>query len=475
MAEHRRARPFVFAGSVAVTHAGAIAIGALLLTWPAIYNRFPLLYPDSISYLDDGRDVARALFLRQFSEHYGIRSLIYSLGILPFHWNANAWPVVALQCFLAAYVIWLVVRSIGMGGEHRIVWEYLVLMAALSVLTSLSWFACLIMPDVLGPLLYLCFYLLMFALKTLSRGERIGVGLIAWWAATSHLTHLMLAAGLCVVFVLLIPFPLFEMRGRLRGIGDAALVVLLAVVGQVGLNIYLYHRVSLCAEAPPYLMARIIGDGPGRWYLQQHCGEAKLALCDYADKLSDNGDDFLWGEHGVWPTASEEAKQRMSQEEMRFVQAAVRAYPRAELLQSARNFWRQLQAFGVYVFDANSWMSGNVENVLPGQGARYLRSFQAHDDLPLDFFSDAVNWTVAASLALIALLGILLRPHLQPPMAGLALIVFSAVIANAFVTAVFSNVEDRYQSRVMWLVPLLAGVLALAYLERRHGATPTVT
>lgn len=445
-------------------------MGALLLTWPALYNRFPLLYPDSISYLDDGRGVARALFLHQFQEQYGIRSLIYGLGILPFHWNANAWPVVALQCFLAAYVIWLVVRSVGTRSSHRIVWQYLVLMALLSVLTSLSWFACLIMPDVLGPLLYLGFYLLVFARETLSRRERIGVALVAWWAATAHLTHLTLAAGLCALFVLLIPFSVFQMRGRLRGIGDAALVVLLAVTGQVGLNIYLYHRVSLSAEAPPYLMARIIGDGPGRWYLQQHCAEVKLALCDYTDKLSDNGDDFLWGEHGVWSTASDEVKERMSREEMRFLWAAVRAYPRAQLLRSARNFWQQLEGFGVYVFDANAWMSSNVEIVLPGQGASYLKSFQAHDDLPLDFFSDPVNWTVMASLAVIVLFGILLRRHLRPRLAGLALIVFSTVIANAFVTAVFSNVEDRYQSRVMWLVPLVAGVLVVTWVEQRLTA-----
>jgi len=39
----------------------------------ALFNRFPLLYPDSMTYLADGPLVARALFLRQFSEYYGIR------------------------------------------------------------------------------------------------------------------------------------------------------------------------------------------------------------------------------------------------------------------------------------------------------------------------------------------------------------------------------------------------------------------
>jgi hypothetical protein len=44
---------------------------------------------------------------------------------------------------------------------------------------------------------------------------------------------------------------------------------------------------------------------------------------------------------------------------------------------------------------------------------------------------------------------------------GLSAVVIFVVIANAFVTGVFSNVEVRYQSRVIWLMPLLAILLAL--------------
>jgi len=38
-----------------------VLVGALLMTWPALYNGYPLLYPDSMSYLEDGPLVARAL------------------------------------------------------------------------------------------------------------------------------------------------------------------------------------------------------------------------------------------------------------------------------------------------------------------------------------------------------------------------------------------------------------------------------
>lgn len=463
--------------TTAWSRASAIAGAAVLLSWPAIYNRFPLLYPDSISYLDDGRDVARALLLRQFSQHYGIRSLIYSLGILPFHWNASAWPVVALQSFLAAWVIWLVVRSVAprvhAERPRTFVVGYLAVIVFLSAATSLSWFTSLVMPDVLGPLVCLCLYLLVFARESLTRGERLAVAAFAWWGATSHLTHLMLAVGLCALLVLLAPLGRFEMRRHWRGVWDAALVTGLAAAGQLALNGYLYHRLSLSPEAPPYVMARVIGDGPGRWYLEQHCWAGsgfRFTLCDYTAKLSDNADDFLWGPHGVWPTAPDEAKERMAREQWRFVLAAVRAYPTEQWRRSASNFWQQLFLWDVYVVDSNEWMSAHVGDVLAGRDSGYAKSRQAHEALPLDLFSDVVYWVTVGSLALIIVFALLLRGRLWPRLAGLAVIVFASVVANALVTAVLSNVEDRYQSRVVWLIPLLASTLAFSWIERRVEA-----
>src|SRR5579863_2718383 len=94
----------------------AVAVGALLTLWPALYNRYPLLYPDSMTYIADGTPVARAVFLHQLSDYYGMRSFIYSLGILPLHWNVTPWPVAGLHALLTAYVIWLVVRSLRPRG-----------------------------------------------------------------------------------------------------------------------------------------------------------------------------------------------------------------------------------------------------------------------------------------------------------------------------------------------------------------------
>src|ERR1039458_654425 len=173
----------------------AVLLGALLLSWPAFYNGFPLLYPDSMTYVGDARLVAPAIFLHGFACYSGMRGAFYSLGILPLHWNLPLWPVVALQCLLVAFLLWIVVRSFA---PRQTILPYLVLILLLSLFTGIGWYAALIIPDFLGPLLYLSIYLLVFARETLARWERISLVLISWWAITSHATHLLLAASVTV-------------------------------------------------------------------------------------------------------------------------------------------------------------------------------------------------------------------------------------------------------------------------------------
>ena len=58
---------------------------------------------------------------------------------------------------------------------------------------------------------------------------------------------------------------------------------------------------------------------------------------------------------------------------------------------------------------------------------------------------------------------------------GLGVVILPTVIANALVTGALSMVEDRLQSRVIWLVPLLAGVFVLDWINHPEKAECEVT
>ncbi len=455
-----------------VLHSAAVLLGALFLAWPAFYNSFPLLYPDSMTYLNDGRIVARAVFLHQFSDYYGMRSFFYSLVIMPFHWNVSPWPIVGLQSILVAWVLWLVVLSVA--SRHTVP-TYLTVVLLLSILTGVSWYSSFVMPDILGPLVYLAIYLLVFASETLSRVERFALCAAAVWGITAHSTHLLLAGGLWLLLILFAAFERHIFLRRIKALGVAAAVLAVAVAAQMALNGYLYGKPSLNGERPPYLMARIIADGPGRTYLDQHCPQLHWAVCNHLQQLSDNADDFLWGPGGGYSVASDDEKDEMGQQEMPFVLATLRAYPHEEFLKAEANFWDQLKSFGIYGFDPSPWILDQFNATLPGARASYEGSRQARSLLPLDLLTAIQSATLSVSLGVIAASVVFLwrRYSLRiasPRLAGLTVVVASIVIANAFVTGVLSTVDDRYGCRVIWLIPLLAAAFLLDWLNQWETA-----
>ncbi len=442
-----------------------VLAGALMMTWPAIYNGFPLLYPDSMTYLNDGPVIARKLFLHQSSSYYGMRSFFYSLGILPLHWDVTVWPIVAFQAILMAYILWLVVRSIL---PQRTVASYLILMAALSALTTLSWYVSMVMPDILGPALYLTFYLLVFARETISRIERLTVCGISCWAVTAHATHMILAAILCGSLVVVMLMQRRPMRKSLRAAGEMAVIVLVGALAQLALYGYFYGTLSLNGERPPYLMARIVADGTGHTYLEQHCGELSWAICHHIQNLNGDADHFLWDSDGGWGGASSAEQKTMRQEEMPFVLATIRAYPREQLSKSAAAFWQQLQTFGIEDLDPSSWVAKQFNEVLPHARAPYLAGRQANNILHIEEFT-AFQILVVRAFLLVVLVFLPFAWHRAPPrLIGLSVVIVSVVIANAFVTGTMSMVDERYGSRVIWLLPFLVALFILDwFLVRR--------
>lgn len=439
-----------------------LVAAAFILAWPAIYNGFPILYPDSMTYLDDGSKVARAIFLHQVSAWYGMRSLIYSLVILPLHWNRTAWVIVALQCFLVAFVLRLVVRALMPAVTTP---AFLAIISILSAVSPLPWCASLVLPDILGPLAYLGIFLLAFPPETLSSAERISLYAIIGWGIASHITHFVIAPAVCLL-ILLLP------GRKLAGVAASAFCFVAAVACTLALHAYLYGQPSLSGDRVPFLAARVIADGPGRWYLAQHCGQEKWVACAHLDKLTDDPDILLWSPDGLWESLTDDERDELKAEETPFVKAVVRAYPWAQFKRSAANAWSQLQIFGLDDLDPSSYVADSFNATMPASRAAYLRSRQARDQLPLDQLSEFYFWAFLVSASVAGLLLILLRRRMPRELLLLAIVVLFIVMLNAAITGPLSMPEDRLQSRVAWLVPFLAELCVaewvLPWLERRR-------
>ena len=437
-----------------------IALAATLLLWPALWNGYPLVFSDTGTYLS------------QAIEHYlgWDRPIFYSLFLLPLHLTLTTWPAIAVQALLVAHVVHLTRRTLLPDAS---VWWLLPLVGAISVTTSLPWFASQLMPDVFTGVLVLVLALLMFATERLSPRERIWLMALAAFMIAAHQSHVLLASLLLAVLL-----PLRGLAGAtaLRSVAPLAL----AMVALISVNLFAFGRPSLSPYGNVFLLTRVIYDGPGADVLRRDCPASGWRLCTFIDRLPATADDFLWRADG--PVAQAGGAKLVSREADSIILAALQAEPGRELRALARNVAQQLALFATgdglqpWPGTVTPW----IEREFPGfEAAAYAAARQNSGRLDVPVWLQALHVTAALAGVAGCVALLLTAPritnksdHGQHPVVGFAAAILLALLANAAITGCLSGPHDRYQSRVMWLPPLVA-VLGIASLRTVTNPVPS--
>jgi hypothetical protein len=229
-------------------------------------------------------------------------------------------------------------------------------------------------------------------------------------------------------------------------------------------------------RSPPYLMARVLADGPGRSYLgNEACHPLpKYSLCQFANYSFDTQDSFLWNGVpgiGVFSTTDYKTKMKLEGEESRFVIGVISQYPIEQLRASTKNWVGALSQFTVgndFRLAKQSWDTMSFMDTIPdaetgyktGLAYRAKFPFQVFDIIQITVVIVSILWLVYCSGSLIR---ILIRSKLLTANQYCSVLwitayiaCLSTIITNAAMCGVLSGVHDRYQARVMWLVPALA-------------------
>jgi len=347
-------------------------------------------------------------------------------------------------------------------------------MMLLSLLSSMSWFGSFIMPDILGPDLYLCIFLLVFARDTVSRAERIVLYVISWWAIVSHATHLLIAIALCCALIVVAIFRRMPVRKYFKPAAELAIILTLAVGAQISLNAFLYGQPSLGGDRPPFLTARLIADGPGRLYLEKHCPESNWEMCRYVNNLSGTSSRFLWRPDGVWATAAPSSRKLILSQDQSLAMAIWRAYPREQFLRSVTNFLEQLVSFDLGAFGPHFTINAELPEALPKGNRQYFGSLQAHNQLPRRVFYWIQHGAVVASLVGLAILVPWFRRCRPMRLTALGFVIAAAIVANALFTSTLSTVNGRFGSRAIWLIPFFALLCLFQAAATHRRAVPTL-
>jgi hypothetical protein len=422
----------------------------LALMVPALWNGFPLIFPDTGGYLD--RPILGTLEMG--------RSALYGLFLytgVPF----SFWPNTILQSALMVWLIVLIMRAHGLGGRP---WLALGIVAMLTVCTSLPWFSGQLIPDILFPAAVLALYLLSFCNEWLVRWERFLLAAVIVFTIPSH----MAAAGMCVAVIaalwLLAPFkPLALPKPRLWfAAGSIATGVALCPIS----NLAITGNFAFTPGGSSFLFGRLIEDGIIARYLSERCPDASLRLCDFKATLPDDADDWLWD--GNSPFRKLGAWNGFRSEERAITRATLERYPlmhaATAVVAAVRQFFTFQTEVGVEDNAPTVNMFGDHFPQLFAQFTRARQQAEPFDVAPLNYLHVPVAGLSVAGLGL----ALLFRRRLKiaPEAAAFCLVILLALATNAAICGVLSHPVDRYQSRLVPLAPL---AMALLIAQRRRA------
>lgn len=417
------------------------------------------------------------------------RSVYYGALLEAAQLAGSLWWAAAFQALCVAWLLQLLLVHCWRLPAGA----FLGITGALAVATPAGLFTGLLMPDVFAALGILALAILLTQGRALGTGQRVGLGLLLLFALCAHASHLATAALLLAAVALgatarvaarvgITPRRAWP-RAEALSFALAAACVVGALLAEAAFSAAVQRAVGAPPLRLPHLSARLIDRGPGEAYLRQACPTlappARWAACDFIDRYPLAWTDFLFAREpgrGVFAPADTATKRRLSGEQLALAWAVLRHDPAGVLGGMAADVGRQLTMFQIDI-----WGLGPRElamytgRVPPPLLAAMEASRGAVSPQWQDRFSTVTRAAVLSSLVTLVILagmwrrGQRGRPQhpgeraLRAPDATalgrllpISALVLAGVVLNAMVCAVAAAPLDRFQARVIWLLPLLA-------------------
>ena len=440
---------------------GVIAV-ACALAIPAIYNRFPLTFPDTSVYLQVAFNDAWAL---DRSGYYG---LAFRPLVLLFPAVTALWVSLALQlCLISACLLLLVKRVIPEAPLATRV----SLIVGVAAVSTLPWHAAQLMPDAFaGPLVIVTW-------MAASRDTQLSGTPFLWFVAAAmallHYTFLALMPAVALVTLGMawwFGVPAAKVAKRFVVLLLCVTTIASAHVAVHGLK---FGRWSVSPLGSVFLFARLNEDGLIEPWLDRHCGkDAAEPLCEIRNSIPRNSQVILWGgprspfydrinlqagEPASWPWVD-----YLGQAAIGSIREQPIGFAKTSLANAASQFTR----FAALDDECPSeCRMDELGTAYPALRRALDNSRQLRNEIPrtpIQIITSTVAIVCLASLPLLLLFAIRRKDR---TLVSLVIAVVVALMVNAFLTGALSDVHDRYQSRLVWLAPLVAASALLRWVR----------
>ncbi len=439
--------------TVLLQKTGYFLLTALIISLPAFYNGYPLVYFDSGNYIKQSIDLVAG----------DLNPIGYPLFIRAFSWRFSLWPVVFAQSLIVSVLIYLSLKTIFKDRNTKTI--HFVIITLLTLFTGMGWFSSLIMADIFAPILILSIYL--FLAPNTKLPVRIFAFISMAYAATTHFS---------IQYMLLAIFLGFLVLGKVisnysyRTILIKGAFLLLAYISAATF-VSTYHYVDnkgfkSSNSKHVIIVARLMETGILDKFLEENCKDHRYALCEYAGQFPYRVSKFVWDAEspfyktGGWAYSEEEYKEIIHEV---FTDPSYLAMFGYKGLMSS---FIQLATFSVDIIHLTSdngtdkWIKKEFRH----EEKAYKTGKQAYSKMSLPYLNMSYYILSALSLMLIVIFILNSRKDMNKELYLLIAIVLMGIFVNAAVNGTFSNVVVRYQARINWLLVFVGFILAIKYI-----------
>lgn len=416
---------------------------AFIACYVGFHNKFPLVYPDTGTYIHSGwtgevpldRPIVYGLFLRHIS-----------LGVSP-------WLVIFAQGLIASWLLFKTIGLVAVGLRRSIM---LVSSTTLLTLTTgYSYNVSILIPDIFCAFTILCISNLLFD-KRLTIWEKGFMLIILTFSTASHLSNLPVVSLVLAFLAIAKLVKKNEIPTAWKKLGITSVATIVAIPLISGMNLVHGGSAKISSASHVFIINHFIESGILKPFLNKNCDKEQYTLCDCKDNLSWN---FIWSRESCLHDGGGVAGTR--EEYTRIIQDVISSYNYWPiLLQKTLEYGaKQFFTFNTVIIPTQLKGTAPYPHVIsrfPDAKREYISSLQNQGTLNMKTVNTVEEWLVLSSLGILII--ILLYSEklgIKSSTKWFILTVLLFSVFGSFVSANLSTVEPRYQNRVVWIFPLL--------------------
>jgi hypothetical protein len=427
-----------------LTGVSLVIVGAIILCYIGFYNGFPLIYFDTTDYLGGA-----------FGRYIPIdRPVFYGLFMRFASLQNTLWLVILIQGLLLSYLLFETFGIFYTGHKRNL--YFILSIAILTACTGISQNTSMLLPDIFSSISILCLINILLN-NNLTNTRRAILSFIFVLCLLIHLSNLLVLLSLLLLMVVYLIVKQLKKQAvsikKNRLFLSFILVISIFIIAPT-LN-YLWGKKFIITQASHvFIMAHLVETGILEEYLNDQCTKKNYKICEYKNSLDTN---FIWqpngtfGKLGGWEGTRTEFNQIIKD---------IITTPKYELLLLKRSVEYSFQQFFTFRIPHNT--SLEIQPFLKADykmyGRDYGASLQYNNKLNYDITNQIQQILVLVSLAFLCF--VLVSPayfnSLSPKLKWFLILILAFCILNAAICANFATIHNRYQNRIIWLIPLTA-------------------